>query len=160
MRGIYVMRFLLFSGGLGIALAMVERGLAHSDRPIAGFLAGTLAGMVVFRGQLRAARGPALLLSRRAVYFVQRRRAVIVPWQAIQGAPVEHGLVMLRLRETMAGPDGGPTEAIALNARRLGAATSELASALDALAKEEASRERLPPDEQVQALLGAAAARR
>jgi hypothetical protein len=155
MRGIYVIRFLLFSGAVAIATAVVQRGLTGSERPLLGLGVGFLAGLFVFRGQLRAARGPKLFLSQTALYLVQRKRAVVLPWTAIEGAPVQDGRVTVRLREPMLGPDKLPTQAIKLNAHKLGAGTDDLSKALDGFAREAQSREKLPPDAAIQALFAA-----
>jgi hypothetical protein len=152
MRGIYVIRFLLFAGAVAIALAVVQRGLTGTERPLLGLGIGFLAGLFAFRGQLRAARGPKLFLSQTSLYLVQRRRAVVVPWTAIEGAPVESGRVTVRLREPMLGPDKLPTQAIKLNAHKLGAGTDDLSRALDGFARQTESRQQLPPDAAVQAL--------
>ena len=155
MRGIYVMRFLLFAGGASIAMAVVQRELTGTERPLLGLGIGLLAGMVAFRGQLRAARGPRLLLSQTALYLVERRRAVALPWKAIEGAPVEDARVTVRLREPMLGPGGQPTLAIKLNAHKLGTGTDELAQALERFAHQADARQQLPPDAAIQALFTA-----
>jgi hypothetical protein len=152
MRGIYIIRFALFAGGVSIGTAVAQRALTGTERPLLGLGIGLLAGLVAFRGQLRAARGPRLFLSQTSLYVVDRRRAVALPWTAIEGAPIENARVTIRLREPMLGPDGQPTLAIQLNAHKLGTGRDELSQALDGFARQADVREKLPPDAAIQAL--------
>ncbi|HME90992.1 MAG TPA: hypothetical protein VKE49_06185 [Myxococcaceae bacterium] len=152
-RGIYVLRYLLFSGGLAIAGALVERSALGVDRPLAGFAIGFAAGLVIFRGQLRALWWPTVAASRESVYLIRRNRATIIPWDSIAGVLEDSGFVALQLRSPLALPDGSPVERVRLEARKMGTSHRALLDAMQLYAQGRASRIDLPDDAQVRQLL-------
>ena len=155
LKGIYVMRYLLFSGGAAIAGAMLERAITRSDAtPLTGLLAGALLGLLVFRGQFSAARGPILGLSREHLHIVRKRVATTVPWSVIDGVTLAEGLVSLKFSAPLQAPDGSFVEEIRLDARRFGVGAAPLHQELSALATDPAMRGALPPDRDVRLSLG------
>lgn len=88
LKSIYVLRYLLFSGGLAIAGAMLERLFTRSDRAGLGLLLGLAAGLFAFRSQLRPFSLPQLVMGREHLWFIRRGRDVAIPWQLI--ARIEH----------------------------------------------------------------------
>jgi hypothetical protein len=147
LRGIYVIRYLLFSGGCAILGALVERTATGTDRSVAGLLIGLALGMVLFRGQLRALRWPALVLSQDALYLLRKGKAVaVVPWTAIGEVERRDGLVSLRL---VGSEEGGFREALKLEPRQHGIGAESLQKTLRMLADNRELRSRLPSDEQL-----------
>jgi hypothetical protein len=147
LRGIYVIRFFLFSGGCAILGALVERAATGSDRSVAGLLIGFALGMVLFRGQLRALGWPALVLSQERLYLIVKGKAVaVIPWSSIGEVERQHGLVCLRLVEAV---EGGSTQALRLVPRQHGVGLESLEKTLRTLAGDPALRSRLPSDEQL-----------
>jgi hypothetical protein len=153
LKGVYVLRYLLFSGGAAIAGALLERATAPSHRPWVGFLVGFLTGLIIFRGQLRALRWPRLYLARDSLYLVQARRVVALPWKALHAVSPTSGRLTLSLKEPLLAPDGHPAEAIQLEASKLGVAAADLERALRGYVEDATARGRLPEDAQVLALL-------
>jgi hypothetical protein len=146
LRGIYVIRYLLFSGGCAILGALVERTATGTDRSVAGLLIGMALGMVLFRGQLRALGWPALVLSQDALYLLRKGKAVaVVPWTTIDEVERRDGLVSLRL----VGSEGGSREALKLEPRQHGIGAESLQKTLRMLADNRELRSRLPSDEQL-----------
>lgn len=153
LRGIYLIRYLLFSGGLASALGMLQRAALGAQPPVAGLLIGFFVGLLVFRGQLRPLRWPTLVLSQDAVYLVQRRQAVTLPWKSIRAVAADGPRVTLHLREALRSPTGETTEAIQLEARKFGVSPEKLLGALGGLLSDPLARLKLPPDQKVRASL-------
>ncbi|MBI3183881.1 MAG: hypothetical protein HYZ28_17225 [Myxococcales bacterium] len=152
-RGIYLLRYLLFSSGLAVGFALLERQVLGSRPPLGGLAVGLLAGLVLFRGQLRPLRWPRVLLSRETLYVVHRRQTVALPWPALREVAQVGELVAIRLAQPIAAPSGEPAEEIRLEARKLGAAPDRLATALERLRTDSAARGGLPEDVAVRAVL-------
>ncbi len=145
-KGIYVIRYFLFAGGLSIGAGMLERWIFGTVPPVAGLLAGFFVGLLAFRGQLQPLRWPSLYLSRENLYLVQRKQAVTLPWNAIQSVAAAGPLVVLELKQPMTAPTGGVADQIQLEAKKRGTGAEPLASALRAPLSDPASRAALPPD--------------
>ncbi len=143
------MRYLLFSGGLAIAGALVERAALGTEEAALGFTIGFAAGLAVFRTQLRALWWPTLAVSRDAVYLIRRKQASIIPWQSIAEVLGEGRLVTLRLASPLASSDGSPVEQIQLEARKLGTAHAVLLQTLQRYAQGRSARMVLPDDARV-----------
>jgi len=152
-RGIYVLRYFLFSGGLAIAGALLERAALGTDRALVGFVIGFAAGLIVFRGQVRALWWPTLAVSREAVYLIRRKRATIIPWDSIAGVLDDGRFIALQLQSRLALPDGSPVEQVKLETRKLGTSHAALLNALQLYAKGRASRMDLPDDAHLRQLL-------
>src|SRR5438046_3031184 len=105
LKGIYVMRYFLFSGGTAIAGALVQRA-SGEPRPLAGLAVGLAAGLFLFRGQLRPLSYPSLALGRESLFLVQKKQAVILPWNQISEVKQSPQQVSLVLAEPMKAPDG------------------------------------------------------
>lgn|GEM_PF-3494171 len=149
LRSIYVLRYLLFAGGLAVAGALVQRSLVSTQKPTLGLLAGLGVGMVVFIGQLRHAFAPGLALSRDALYWVKRRRISRLPWKSVREVSRDGNRILLRLSEPVAWGSAQAAPEIRLNARRLGSTPARLHSNLRGLAAEAGLREKLPSDSEV-----------
>lgn len=147
LRGIYVIRYFLFSGGLAILGALVERAATGSDRSVAGLLIGFALGMVLFRGQLRALGWPALVLSQERLYLLRRGRAVAaIPWTSIGEVERQQRLVCIRV---IGAPEDSSTRGLRLEPRQHGVGTESLEKTLRMLASDPHLRSRLPSDEQL-----------
>jgi hypothetical protein len=147
LRGIYVIRYFLFSGGGAILGALIERAATGSDRSVAGLLIGFALGMVLFRGQLRALGWPSLVLSQEKLYLVAKGKAVaVIRWSSIGEIERQHGVVCLRLIEAVG---GGSSKALRLEPRQHGVGAESLEKTLRMLAGDPALRSRLPSDEQL-----------
>ncbi|MGQ0507895.1 MAG: hypothetical protein ACT4TC_21545 [Myxococcaceae bacterium] len=153
LRSIYVLRFLLFSGGAAVAGGVIQRLATQSDRVGWGLLLGLIAGMVLFRGQLAQVRAPSLALSREALYLVQRKQAVTLPWNTVSGVSIDGPRVVVQLSKTLETPGGAPADQIQLEAKRFGAAPTTLHNALSTALLGEEARRTLPADDRVRSLL-------
>ncbi len=149
LRGIYVIRYFLFSGGCAILGALVERAAVAADHPIAGLLIGFVVGLVIFRGQLRPLSWPWLALSQEAVFLVRKGKAAAIPWSAIVEIEEQDRSVSLRLARPLRSVDGEDAEMIRLEPRKLGVARDFLANTLRLLARDRELRSRLPSAEQL-----------
>jgi len=146
LRGIYAIRYLLFSGGMAILGALIQRALSGAERSAAGLLVGLAVGLVVFRGQLRPLRWPTLLLTQEAIYLVRRKRAAIIPWASVDEIAASEGAVVLRVLRASESP---PVERIYLEARQYGTAAAELQKRLRQLAADKQLRSALPTEDQL-----------
>jgi hypothetical protein len=153
LRGIYLLRYLLFSGGLSIAGAMVHRAALKSERPVLGLAVGLLIGLFLFRSQLRPLSWPRLVLSQNALYLVQRQRAVTLPWASISKVAVEGTRVSVQLKAPMTSPSGEVADQIQLESRMFAAGAAMLGAALSAAVENPSERGRLPDDGKVRQLL-------
>jgi hypothetical protein len=152
-RGIYFIRYLLFSGGAAIAAALIERSLIQQERAVAGLLIGFALGLLAFRGQLRPLRWPALAMSQQAIYLVRRHRAWILPWSSIQAVAEEGRWVTLRLSAPVRSPEGSLVGQIQLDPKKFGVAHESLMEAVRGFWKSELARAGLPSDHQLREVL-------
>lgn len=146
LRSIYVLRYLLFAGGVAVAGALVQRSLVSTQKPALGLLVGLMVGMVVFVGQLRHAFAPRLVLSQEALYLVKRGRISRLPWKSVREVGREGNCILLRLSEPLSWESAKAVPDIRLNAGRLGSTAARLYSNLRALAGDARLREKLPSD--------------
>jgi hypothetical protein len=151
LRGIYVIRYFLFSGGSAILGALIERSATGGDRPIAGLLIGFAVGLLIFLGQLRPLSWPSLAVSQEAVYLIRKGRASVIPWSAIDQIEAEDRFVSLRLVPRAL--EGESTDAIRLEPRKFGMGSAALQETLRMLANNRELRSRLPSDEQLRRAL-------
>jgi hypothetical protein len=149
LRGIYVIRYFLFSGGCAIFGALVERAVVPTNRPIAGLLLGFAIGLVIFRGQLRPLWWPWLALSQEAVFLVHKGKAAAIPWSSISDITEGNRSVSLNLARPLKSVEGEDTETIRLEPRQLGIGRDVLASTLRKFARDRDLRARLPSEEQL-----------
>jgi hypothetical protein len=153
LKSIYVIRWLLFSGGTAIAFAMVERLAFESERPLLGLGLGFLVGLGVFRGQLRPLRWPSLSLSQDALYLVQGKQVTTLPWSSIRAVVAEGHLVTLQLAQPLTAPSGEVIDQVKLDAKKLGTSVPLLTDALAPVVADRAARSALPTDGKLRALL-------
>jgi hypothetical protein len=153
LRSIYVMRYLLFSGGVAVLFGVLERQLTGWDRSGLGLLVGLALGLVLFRGQLRPLRAPQLALSQDAVYLVERKQAVTLPWHTVRAISVSGHRVILELTQPLRAPTGELADQIQLEPRTFGSAPAALKDALTRALNDEAQRRLLPSDQRVRSLL-------
>lgn len=140
LRGIYVIRYFLFAGGLAIAGALIQRAAVGEAPPVLGLLLGFGAGLLLFRGQLRPLSWPTLVLSQQAIYLLQRKGPpTVLPWASVEEISHGEGKVYLRVR-------GSPLE---LEARKYGTSADALGRALRQLADDPQLRLSLPSREQL-----------
>jgi hypothetical protein len=153
LKGIYVIRYLLFSGGSAIAGSMVQRIVGSKDVPVIGIVVGLIVGLLAFRGQLRPLSWPKLMLSQTTLRLIQRKRVVELPWEAISGVGQVADRIAVSLKAPMTAPNGDVVEQIQLEPLKFGASPGVLGQALEQLSQSEALRSRLPSDEQVKSAL-------
>lgn len=146
LRGIYAIRYLLFSGGMAILGALIQRALSGAERTGAGLLVGLAVGLVVFRGQLQPLRWPTLLLTQEAIFLIGRRTTAIIPWASVEEIGTSQGAVVLRLRRAS---ESAPAERIRLEARKYGTGADALEKTLRQLAADGRLRSSLPTEEQL-----------
>ena len=151
LRSIYVLRYLLFAGGVAVAGALVQRALVSSGKPTLGLLVGLMVGMVVFVSQLRHAFAPRLALSRDALYLMKRRQISRLPWNSVREVSREGSSILLRLSEPISWESAKAVSEIRLNPKRLGSTAAQLHSNLRALAADARLREKLPTDAKLRA---------
>ena len=151
LRGIYVIRYFLFSGGCAILGALIERAAVGADRSLAGLLIGLGGGLVIFRGQLRPLFWPSLALGQESLYLIRRGRAAVVQWASIDQIAAEKKVVCLRLIGSTTKPESAQT--IRLDPRKLGTSFDSLLKQLVALAADPQRRLQLPTDEQLRRAL-------
>jgi hypothetical protein len=144
-RGMYLLRYLLFTGGLAVGLGVFER-LLVPERSGFGLLIGLALGLFVFRGQLRALSWPRLLLSQEHLFLLHKRRATVIPWAAVRDARAVDGQVVLRLATSPQETEARVAESIELDAGQLGTSTAALHEVLGKLVAQPSLRGRLPPD--------------
>ena len=120
LKSIYVLRYLLFSGGVAIAAALLQRALLGPQRPGLGLLVGLAVGLVVFRGQLRPFSLPVLALGQEHLFFVRKGAAVLVPWSAIRSVTEQGKAVVVQLAGPGPRPDGTVGESFQLGSRDFG----------------------------------------
>lgn len=145
LRGIYVIRYFLFAGGLAILGALIQRSASGEGHSVLGLLLGLAAGLFVFRGQLSALRWPELLLTQEGVYLVNRKKPAGLPWEAIDEVAHRNGTIAIRMRGS---PTNPPAE-IELQARQYGTSSEVLAKAISQLAAEPQLRSVLPTVDQL-----------
>jgi hypothetical protein len=150
-RGIFVMRYLLFSGGLAIAGGVLERLARGPGHSLLGLLLGLVVGLFLFRGQLRPLRYPRLALSQDALYVLKSGSPVGVPWRDIGSIQASGDKVLLELTKT---PPGLAEPRLQLVARELGSQPDNLASRLSRFHRDEAFRANLSDDKRTRAVLG------
>jgi hypothetical protein len=146
LRGIYAIRYLLFSGGMAILGALIQRAFSGAERTAFGLLVGLAVGLVVFRGQLRPLRWPTLLLSQEAIYLIRGKTAAIIPWASVEEIAVSEGAVVLRV---LPASKSAPVEQIRLKARQYGTSADALEKTLRPLAAGRQLRSALPTEEQL-----------
>lgn len=146
LRGIYAIRYLLFSGGMAILGALIQRALSGAERSGVGLLLGWAVGLVVFRGQLRPLQWPTLLLTQEAIWLIRRKAAAIIPWGSVEEIVASEGAVILRVRR---GSESPPGERIRLEARQYGTAADALEKTLRQLSANRQLRSALPTEEQL-----------
>ena len=144
LKAIYVMRYLMFSGGAAIAFALAQR--AYDGRVGVGLLLGLLVGLFLFRGQLRPFRVPAMGLGREQIHFVHRKQDKALEWTKVTSISAHDRYVALVLE------GGGSMEILA---RDYGLSAQALATLLQGFLQP-VRRGQLPPDEEVVRALGAA----
>lgn len=145
LKAIYVIRYLLFSGGVAVAAAMVQRAAFGAQPPTLGLLIGLAVGLVLFRSQLRPLGYPALLLSRDALYVVRRKAFVTLPWTAIRSVAQEGEEVALSLDPPLPLPEGS-TARFALRPAQLSVPAPRLSAELRAVVEDPRARAQLPDD--------------
>lgn len=148
LRGIYLIRYLLFSGGAAIALALVERWAVVGQRPWHGLVVGFGLGLVLFRSQVSRARAPTLLLSRSALSLVGKGKSVHIPWGLVEQCSVAKARLNLKLSAPLSKQSGSSTT-LSLDPRDFGTSSQLLTEELAALAADPAQRARLPSDEEL-----------
>ncbi len=148
LKGIYVIRYLLFSLGTAVAGALIQRAFKWERAPILGLGLGLAAGLVLFRAQLRPLSWPSLILSESALYFRERGSGVrTVPWPSVRGIEERDGVIQIVGEE-------GSRDPISLEPRKLGTSKERLREALDTLVKDPSARAGLPADKRVRTFLG------
>ena len=146
LRSIYVLRYLLFAGGVAVAGGLLQRSLGSTGKPTLGLLVGLVVGMVVFIGQLRHAFAPRLALSREALYLVKRGQISKLPWKSVREVSRAGNCILLHLTEPISWESAKAVRDIRLNPRRLGTTAAKLHSSLRVLATDAGFREKLPSD--------------
>ena len=158
LRGIYAIRYLLFSGGMAILGALIQRALSGAERTGVGLLVGLAVGLVVFRGQLQPLRWPALLLTQEAIFLVGRRTVAIIPWASVAEIGTSPGAVVLGLRR--AAESAPVVERFRLEARKYGTGADALEKMLRQLTADGQLRSSLPTEEQLRRTRAIPASRR
>jgi hypothetical protein len=144
LKAIYVMRYLMFSGGAAIALAVAQR--AYNGHVGIGLALGLLVGLFLFRGQLRPFRVPAMGLGRDQLHFVHRKQDRPVEWTKVTSVSAHDRYVAVVLE------GGGSMEILA---RDYGLSAQALATLLQGFLQP-VRRNLLPSDAEVRRVLGAA----
>lgn len=144
LKAIYVMRYLMFSGGVAIALAVAQR--AYDGHVGIGLVAGLLVGLFLFRGQLRPFRVPAMGLGRERIHFVHRKQDRAIEWDKVTSVSAHDRYVALVME------GGGSME---LLARDYGLSSQALATLLQGFLQP-VRRSLLPADAEVRRQLGVA----
>lgn len=145
LKAIYVMRYLMFSGGAAIALAVAQR--AYDGHVGIGLVFGLLVGFFLFRGQLRPFRVPAMGLGRDRIHFVHRKQDKTLEWTKVTSVSAHDRYVALVLE------GGGSMEILA---RDYGLSAQALATLLQGFLQP-VRRNLLPPDAEVRRALGVTA---
>jgi len=145
LKAIYVMRYLMFSGGAAIALAVAQR--AYDGHVGIGLLLGLPVGLFLFRGQLRPFRVPAMGLGRDRIHFVHKKQDRALEWEKVASISAHDRYVALVLE------GGGSMEILA---RDYGLSSQALATLLQGFLQP-VRRNLLPSDAEVRRALGAAA---
>ena len=153
LRGIYVLRYLLFSGGVAVLFGVFERRITGAQHSGLGLVTGLALGLFLFRRQLKPLRAPSLALSQDAVYLVERKQAVTLPWNTIRTISLSGQRVVLELSQPLAAPTGEVADQVQLEPRSFGTAPAPLQAALQAALRDEAQRRTLPSDERVRTVL-------
>ncbi len=153
LRGIYVLRYLLFAGGTAVLFGVAQRLITGWNASGVGLVVGLGLGLVIFRGQLRPLRAPSLALSQDAVYLVQRKQAVTLPWKTLKGISLSGERVVLQLTQPLTAPTGEVADEIQLMPRTFGSHPEPLKDALERLLRDDALRRGLPADQKVRTLL-------
>jgi hypothetical protein len=148
LKSIYLIRYLLFSGGAAIGLAMIQRLALHSERLGLGLLLGFALGLVLFRGQLRPFSLPVLALGQEHLFFVRKGSAIIIPWRAIQRVTEQDKVVAVQLDAPATLPDGKSGTAFELKGGDFGLNARQLAQLLQEH-QQPAHRATLPTDAEV-----------
>jgi len=151
LRSIYVLRYFLFAGGSGVAGALLQRWAANVERPVLGLVGGLAVGLLLFSGQLRNAFAPRLALSQGALYLVQSRRSLRLPWDQVREVVRQGERITLRLAAPTALNERSLVSEIELVPKRLGVRARELFESLEGLVLNPTSRQRLPNDEDLRA---------
>jgi hypothetical protein len=155
LKSIYLIRYLLFSGGAAIGVAMVQRLALHSERLGLGLLLGLAVGLVLFRGQLRPFSLPVLALGQDHLFFARKGSAVTVPWRAIQRVAEQDKVVSIQLDAPATLPDGKSGTSFELRGGDFGLGTRQLAQLLQEFQQPD-RRATLPADAEVRQRLGLA----
>ncbi len=153
LKAIYLIRFLLFSGGVAIAFAIGQRIAFGNERALTGLAIGLLLGLVLFRGQLRSLRWPTLTLSQEAIYLAQGKRVLRLPWTNVRKVAATADSATLELWASAVDPDGSSLDQVVLEARKLGTTADVLATSLQSNMESVELRARLPTDARVTTLL-------
>jgi hypothetical protein len=153
-KGIYVMRYLIFAGGLAIALAVLERTFLKSEHPVMGLVIGFIAGLLMFRSQLRPLFWPTLVLSQQSLYLLRRKHALALPWSNIRTVSEQSGRVALQLAEPMTSPEGQVVEQLQLDPRTLGTKAASLLALIQSAVQSTERRSQLPTDAHVRRAVG------
>jgi len=146
LRGIYAIRYLLFSGGMAILGALIQRALSGTERTALGLLVGFALGLVIFCGQLQPLRWPTLLLTQEAIWLIGRKTAATIPWASVEEIGVSEGAVVLGLRRAS---ESAPVERFPLVARKYGTGADALEKTLRQLVADRQLRSSLPTEEQL-----------
>lgn len=149
LRGIYLIRYLLFSGGAAIALALIERWANGGQRPWHGLILGFGLGLVLFRSQVSRARAPVLFLSRSALSLVGKGKAVHIPWGLVEQCSVAKARLKLRLSAPIFKQAGSSATTLCLDPRDFGTSSQLLTEELTALATDPSQRAKLPSAEEL-----------
>ncbi|HLL52870.1 MAG TPA: hypothetical protein VK447_04940 [Myxococcaceae bacterium] len=152
LKGIYLLRYLLFSGGVAVGAGVLQRAVTGMGRPVAGLVLGLAAGLVLFRGQLRPFSLPELALGQEHLHFVRGRSAIAVPWALVREVEARGRNVEVRLGAAARGPDGTSASAFTLRALDCGLSAVKLAELLSAL-REPSARKALPTETQLREAL-------
>jgi hypothetical protein len=153
LKSIYVIRYLLFSGGAAIAVAMVQRLASGSERTGLGLLAGLAVGLVLFRSQLRPLSLPVLALGQEHLFFVRKGKAIALPWPAIRAVTERGKHVAVQLAATATRPDGTAGDAFELRGSDFGLTAPQLAQLLQGY-REPLARSPLPTDAELRQAMG------
>jgi hypothetical protein len=149
LKGIYFLRYLLFSTGLAAGVAVVVRLLSPEEpRPWTSLGTGFALGLVLFRGQLRPLRFPRLALSQDTLYVLRRGKPLEIRWTQVREVKATGDSV-----EVAYDPGQAPNT-LRLKARELGMRPEVLAGSLGAVARDATVRGRLPEERWARASLG------
>jgi len=144
-RGIFVMRYLLFAGGLAVLGGVLERLVRGADHSLLGLLAGLVMGLVLFRSQLKPLRFPRLVLSQDALYILKAGTPTRLAWQDIRDIRAQGDSITLEVPQA---------PGLQLTAKELGSEAGTLASRLQRFRSDAVFRANLPDDKRTRASLG------